>query len=55
MDQMCTVIAYFHAKPEKRQELEEILQAFVVQSRQEPGRIDYHLHQSDGDPNVFVF
>ena len=55
MDQMCTVIAYFHAKPEKHQELEKILQDFVVRTRQEPGCIDYHLHQGDEDPNVFVF
>ena len=52
---MCTVIACFYARPEKRQELEKILQEFVVQTRQEPGCIDYHLHQSDDDPNVFVF
>jgi quinol monooxygenase YgiN len=55
MDQMCTVIAYFHAKPEKQQELEKILQDFVVRTWQEPGCIDYHLHQGDEDPNVFVF
>jgi quinol monooxygenase YgiN len=55
MDNMCTVIACFYARPEKRQELEKILQEFVVQTRQEPGCIDYHLHQSDADPNVFVF
>jgi quinol monooxygenase YgiN len=52
---MCTVIAYFYARPERRQELEEILQGFVQQTRQEPGFLEYHLHESDDDPNVFVF
>ena len=55
MDNMCAVIAYFYAKPEKLHELEKILQEFVVRTRQEPGCIDYHLHQADDDPNVFVF
>lgn len=55
MANMCTVIAYFYAKTEKLHELEKILQDFVAQTRQEPGCIDYHLHQDDDDPNVFVF
>jgi quinol monooxygenase YgiN len=55
MDSMCTVIAYFYAKPEKARELEKILQNFVVQTRQEAGCVNYDLHQADDDPNVFVF
>lgn len=55
MDNMCTVIAYFYARPEKQQDLEKILQDFVVQTRQEPGCVNYDLHQGDDDPNVFVF
>ena len=55
MDKICTVIAYFFAKPEKRGELEEILRGFVAKTREEPGCINYDLHQSDDDPNVFVF
>ena len=36
MNNMCTVIAYFYAKPEKVEEVEKILQNFVAQTRQEP-------------------
>jgi quinol monooxygenase YgiN len=55
MDNMCTVIAHFYAKPEKARELEKILLNFVVQTRQEPGCVNYDLHQADDDPNVFMF
>ena len=54
MNNMCTVIAYFYAKPEKVEEVEKILQNFVAQTRQEPGCVNYDLHRAD-DPNVFVF
>jgi quinol monooxygenase YgiN len=50
-----TVIAHLHAKPEKRDELLKLLHGFVEQSRREQGCVDYHLHVSDSDPNVFVF
>jgi quinol monooxygenase YgiN len=55
MNNMCTVIAYFYAKPEKVEEVEKILQNFVAQTRQEPGCVNYDLHRADDDPNVFVF
>ena len=32
----CTLIAYLHAKPEKREELLKLLQSFVEPSRSEP-------------------
>jgi quinol monooxygenase YgiN len=51
----CTLIAYLHAKPAKRGELLEILLSFVKPSRQEAACIDYHLHVSDDDPNLFIF
>ena len=50
-----TTIAYLHAKPEKRDELLELLHSFVDRSRSEPGCVDYHLHVSNRDPNVFIF
>ena len=49
-----TILARLHAKPEKRDEL-LVLYGFVDQSRKEPGCVDYHLHVSDADPNVFMF
>jgi len=51
----CTLIAYLHAKPEKRDELLKILQSFVKPSRAEAACVEYHLHVSNDDPNLFVF
>lgn len=50
-----TLIAFLHAKPEKRDELLEILLGFIKRTRGEAGCVDYHLHVSDSDPNQFVF
>jgi hypothetical protein len=50
----CTLIAYLHAKPEKREELLKILHSLVKPSRAEPACVDYHLHVSNDDPNLFV-
>ena len=51
----CTLIAYLHAKPEKREELLKILLSLVKPSREEADCIDYHLHVSNDDPNLFIF
>jgi len=51
----CTLIAYLHAKPEKRDQLLTILHSFINSSRGEPGCLDYHLYVSDDDPNLFIF
>ena len=51
----CTLVAYLHAKPEKRDELLKVLQSFVKPSRAEPACVEYHLHVSNDDPNLFVF
>jgi Antibiotic biosynthesis monooxygenase len=51
----CTLIAYLHAKPKKRDELLQVLQSFIKPSRAEPVCVDYHLHVSNDDPNLFVF
>ena len=48
----CTLIAYLHAKPEKRDELLKVLHSFVKPSRAEPACVDYHLHVSNDDPNL---
>jgi len=50
-----TLIAYLYAKPEKRDELLKILHGFVKPTRDELGCVDYHLHVSDEDPNLFIF
>jgi quinol monooxygenase YgiN len=51
----CTLIAYLHAKQEKREELLKILLNFVAPSRQEAACINYHLHVSTDNPNLFIF
>jgi quinol monooxygenase YgiN len=51
----CTLIACLHARPEKRAELLKILHSLVKPSRAEPTCVDYHLHVSNDDPNLFVF
>ena len=52
---MVTVIAHFYAKPERRDELEKILIGWPELARREPGWVDYCLHRSEDDPNVFMF
>jgi quinol monooxygenase YgiN len=51
----CSLIAYLHAKPEKREELLKVLLSFIEPSRDEAACINYHLHVSDDDPNLFIF
>ena len=51
----CTLIAYLYAKPEMREELLKILHSFIKSTRKEPGCVDYHLHVSDNDPDLFIF
>jgi quinol monooxygenase YgiN len=55
MKPACTLIAFLHAKPEKRDELLDILKSFVEPSRSESACVDYHLHVSDDDRNLFIF
>jgi quinol monooxygenase YgiN len=52
---MLTLIAYLKAKPEKRDALQKVLSGFVAPTRLEPGCVEYHLHRSADDPNVFMF
>jgi quinol monooxygenase YgiN len=51
----CTIVAFLRAKPGKRDELREVLEGFVAPTREEEGCVDYHLHASDDDPDLFMF
>lgn len=51
----CTIIGTVVAKPEKREELLNILRSFVAPTRTEPGCVNYDFHHDAGDPNTFVF
>ncbi len=55
MSPECTVVATFFAKPEKREELRDLLIALVSPTRAEGGCVDYNLHVDEQDPNVFMF
>ena len=51
----CTIIGTVVAKPEKREEVLEILEAMVAPTRTEPGCVNYDFHCGRDDPNTFVF
>jgi len=50
-----TIIGTVTAKPETREELENLLAAQVAPTRAEPGCINYDFHVDADDPCVFVF
>jgi quinol monooxygenase YgiN len=52
---MVTLIAKLTAKPEKTADLEKVLRSFVDPTRSEKGCLEYHLHRSVDQSNVFVF
>ncbi len=50
---LLTVIAYMRAAPGKREELRSALEALVPPTSAEDGFVDYDLHQSLEDPDLF--
>lgn len=52
---LLTVIAYMWAAPGKRDELRAELEALVEPTLAEKGCINYDLHQSLEDPDMFLF
>ena len=51
----CTIIGTVVAKPETRQELQEILTAQVAPTRAEAGCLNYDFHVDASNSCVFVF
>ncbi|WP_277991599.1 putative quinol monooxygenase [Trinickia acidisoli] len=49
-----TIIAFLRAKPGLSDELGRRLASLVEPARAEPGNINYDLHRSNDDPNVWV-
>jgi quinol monooxygenase YgiN len=49
-----TLVAFVRAKPRQGQELGRRLQALVEPARAEPGNINYDLHQSSDDPDLWM-
>jgi len=52
---LLTVVATITARPDKVQEVKDLLGAIIEPTRKEDGNITYALHQSTDDPTVFVF
>lgn len=52
---MLSVIVKITAKPQKAEEVKKRLSALVVPTRKEEGCIQYDLHQSLEDQNIFFF
>lgn len=50
-----TLVGFAHPKPERAAELLELLLSFVAPTRAEEGALEYHVHESADDPNIFVF
>ncbi len=49
-----TVVATFKAKPGKADAVRSAIEAVVAPTRSEAGCINYDLHQSTDDPDVFM-
>ena len=43
------------SRAEGNSSFKHVLHSFVKPSRAEPACVDYHLHVSNDDPNLFVF
>jgi quinol monooxygenase YgiN len=50
-----TVVAEFHAKPGKEDELRKELLGLVEPTRGERGCVQYDLHEEQGKPGHFLF
>jgi quinol monooxygenase YgiN len=49
-----TLVAFLRAKPGRSDELGHRLATLVAPARAEPGNINYDLHRSNDDPDVWV-
>ena len=47
--------AIIKALPERAEEMKSILTVLAVESKKEESAIQYDLHQSANEPNVFIF
>jgi quinol monooxygenase YgiN len=50
-----SVVARFKAKDGMEKRLKELLLTLIEPSRSDDGCINYDLHQSIGDPTIFIF
>ena len=52
---MLTIVAKITAKPDYGADIEQGLKALIPPTRSEEGCLQYDLHKSCEDPNVFMF
>ncbi|MFJ4676350.1 MULTISPECIES: putative quinol monooxygenase [Kitasatospora] len=55
MAQPFTLVGTARPKPERVDELRELLLSFVEPTRAEEGCLEYHFHEKRDEPGVFVF
>ncbi|UQX04761.1 putative quinol monooxygenase [Streptomyces sp. RerS4] len=55
MAQVFALVGIARPKPERAEELKQLLLSFVEPTRQESGCLEYHFHEDRKDPDVFVF
>ncbi|MEV0851967.1 putative quinol monooxygenase [Nocardia fluminea] len=55
MSSTYALVGFAHPKPERRDDLRELLLSFVEPTRAEEGCLEYHFHVDSDDPSVFVF
>ncbi|GAA2662846.1 putative quinol monooxygenase [Streptomyces lunalinharesii] len=55
MHQPFTLVGTARPKPERAEELRDLLLSFVEPTRREPGCLEYHFHEDRDEPGVFVF
>lgn len=51
----CTITGTLFGRPEKREELIALLRSFVAPTRAEAGCVEYQFHESQEEPNTFMF
>ncbi len=55
MAQPFTLVGTARPKPERVEDLRQLLLSFVEPTRREPGCLEYHFHERRDEPGVFVF
>ncbi|MET9403370.1 putative quinol monooxygenase [Kitasatospora sp. NPDC002965] len=55
MSQPFTLVGTARPRPDRAEELKELLLSFVEPTRQEAGCLEYHFHEDRQEPGVFVF
>jgi quinol monooxygenase YgiN len=49
------LVGVAHARPDRADDLEDVLLAMVAPTRREQGALDYHIHRDRADRSRFVF